>query len=82
MKEVSSSSLVQFVVTFTIVYCFLIPKTDKILPDFVTNPFGEIKQSFLNFIKPRIERNVIQAPEAFMTTVICLPSIFVSNELN
>lgn len=68
MKEVSSS-IVKIVVTLSIAYCFITPGKDTILPDFVKSPFGDIKQSFFNFIKPRIERHVVQAPEAFMTSV-------------
>ena len=68
MTEVST--LVKCFITLTISYCFLTPEVQRVLlPHLITNPFSHLQQWFWQYIQPRIERNLVQVPEAFMSMV-------------
>ena len=68
MKEVST--LVKCFITLTIAYCFLIPEVQRVLlPHLIINPFSHLQPWLWQLIQPRIERNLVQTPEAFMSTV-------------
>lgn len=66
MKEVS---FLKTMVGLTIAYYLFTSGTHFILPNYVNHPMGDLRKFLWKFIQPQIERNIVQEPEAFMTTV-------------
>ena len=65
MKELST--FVKTVLSLTVVFSFYPHDTLREL--YAYNPLTQFQEWFFQTIKPRIERNFIPEPEAFMTSV-------------
>jgi hypothetical protein len=61
------SSFVKTLITLAIVFSLGPYDTLRELSPY--NPFAQLQEWFLQTIKPRMERNVVEIPEAFMTSV-------------
>lgn len=67
MKELST--YIKIAISLAVAYSFYPHDSSRQLPAFVSSPLTQLQQWFFETIRPRMERNVIAVPEAFMTTV-------------
>lgn len=65
-----SSALLKTILSLTIACCFFTPGRKWIFSPLLSNPFKELQEWVQHILEPRIDRNVFQEPESFMTTVM------------